>query len=72
MTHLEQLKAAREALADVFAQIDENWLVRNTSDDGEPGWGMRQLPIVMRLAKARKALEDATHLAAATNYSLPV
>ena len=45
------------ALADVFAMMDEGYLVRDTSEDAEPGFAMRQLPYVQRLAKARAMLE---------------
>ena len=45
------------ALKDVFALIDEGWLVRDTSDDGTPGFAMRQLGHVRRLAQARAAIE---------------
>jgi hypothetical protein len=42
----------RAALTDVFALIDSGYLVRNIADDAEPGWAMRQLHNVQRLAKA--------------------
>lgn len=48
------------ALKDVFALIDENWLVRDISRDGEEGWGLRQLPYIQRLAKARAVLYAGT------------
>ncbi len=51
----EQLKAA---LHDMFSLIEEQHLVRNTKHDNEPGWAMKQLQFVSRLAKAQKALID--------------
>ena len=41
------------ALKDVFALIDEGWLVRSIEDDGAPGFAMRQLGPVRRLAVAQ-------------------
>jgi len=46
------------ALTDVFALIDEGYLVRDIANDGEPGFAMRQLPYVQRLVKARATLSD--------------
>lgn len=48
-----------EALIDVFAMIDEGYLVRNTSGDAETGWAMKQLPFIMRLQVAHAALAKA-------------
>ncbi len=46
----------RAALQDMFALVDEGWLVRNTENDAAPDWGMRQLGFVRRLQKAQAAL----------------
>lgn len=48
------------ALQDVFALMDEGWLVRNTSEDHKPSFAMRQLSFVQRLAKANAAIAKAT------------
>lgn len=45
-----------EALQDMFALMDEGWLVRNTNDDAKDGWAMRQMAAVKRLAQARAAI----------------
>jgi hypothetical protein len=54
---IDELSAA---LADVFALMDEGYLVRDISGDAEPGFAMRQLPYVERLTKARATLEKVT------------
>ena len=46
-----------DALQDVFALMQEGYLVRSIHDDHEPGWAIRQLPFVCRLAAAAKVLE---------------
>ena len=51
------------ALADVFAMMDEGYLVRDTSEDGRPDWAQRQFPYVQRLSKARETLEKALEYA---------
>lgn len=51
-----QLARCEEALRDMFALIDEGYLVRDTTHDAMPGWALRQLPYVHRLAAARRAL----------------
>lgn len=48
----------RLALADMLALIDEGWLVRNTANDSQPDWAIRQLGYVRRLAAAKLALEN--------------
>lgn len=47
------------ALTDIFAMMDEGYLVRNTSDDAKPGWAMKQLPFIKRLQTAHAALAKA-------------
>lgn len=49
-------RKAQAALADLFAMIDEQLLVRNTSHDNEPDWTMRLAKFACRLAKASHAL----------------
>jgi hypothetical protein len=51
------------ALKDIFELLDSGALVRNTADDGEPNFGMRQLPLVQRLLKARLAVAKAEGVA---------
>lgn len=54
---LEQtVSTLREALSGVMEQISKGALVRETADDNAPGWGMRQIPLVMALKKADSAL----------------
>ena len=58
-----ELKSQRDiaaaALRDLFALMDEGYLVRDISRDGEEGFAMRQLPYVRRLAAAHSALAAA-------------
>ena len=49
----------REALADVFALIDEGWLVRNIQGDIATNWAINAAPNVLRLAKAREIAKEA-------------
>lgn len=60
VTHL--LAAAqemREALAGVMQLIAVGKLIRCTSEDANPDFAMRQLPFVMALSAAEKALAKA-------------
>ena len=50
------------ALTDVFALMDEGWLVRNTSEDDESSFAMRNLAFVRRLAKAHAAIAEGAAL----------
>lgn len=54
----DEIERLRGALTDLFSLIDENWLVRNISDDGNPLWALEQLPRVLKLANAKKALNN--------------
>lgn len=60
---IEWLRSERSemlaALKDMFALIDEGWLVRDTSGDGNPSWAMKQLRFVQRLQKAQAAITKA-------------
>jgi hypothetical protein len=53
---IEQRDELAEALRDVFALLDEGWLVRDTSHDHREGFAIRVMPLVQRLSKARAAL----------------
>lgn len=52
----DEIERLRAALKDMFALIDEGWLVRNTANDAESSWGVRQLGYVRRLQNAQAAL----------------
>jgi hypothetical protein len=47
------------ALTDMFALIDEGWLVRQTNEDHKPAFAVRMLPFVARMQKAQAALSKA-------------
>jgi hypothetical protein len=49
----------RYPLSALMGAINEGLLVRDISRDHEPGWAMRQLPLVMMLNGAQKALDAA-------------
>jgi hypothetical protein len=51
--------ALHEALTEVMELINSYVLVRNTEDDAEPGWAMRQLPMILTLKKAQSLLDAA-------------
>ena len=46
------------ALRDMFALIDDGFLCRDISRDAEPGWSIKMLGFVQRLAKNKQALKD--------------
>ena len=46
------------ALQDMFALIDDGFLCRDISRDAEPGWSIKMLGFVQRLAKNKQALKD--------------
>lgn len=48
-----------EALKSVFGLMDENWLVRNIDNDSEPGFALRQIEPLQKLAKAHSAISHA-------------
>ncbi len=56
---LAQAKKLLAALKGVMAQVEKGALVRETVNDGAPGFGMRQLPLVMALTAAYQAIEEA-------------
>ncbi len=47
------------ALKSVMALIDDQLLIRDISRDGEPGWAIKQAPIVTALADAVMAIKKA-------------
>ena len=47
----------RDALRDVFALIEEGWLIRDTSGDQSSDWAMKTARKVQRLAAAYQALD---------------
>jgi hypothetical protein len=53
----EREKRMERALNELFTLIDNGTLVRNISDDGKPGWAMRQLPLVHCLSDAKDAID---------------
>jgi len=46
----------RGALRGLMMMIENGYLVRQTNGDGDPGWALRQLPLVKALAEAEAAL----------------
>jgi hypothetical protein len=48
-----------EALKDVMHLIDIGWLVRDITNDDQPGFAMRQLKPLQTLAKANEAIAKA-------------
>lgn len=52
----QEIERLHGALKDMFALIDEGWLVRNTANDAASDWAIRQLGFVRRLQKAQAAL----------------
>lgn len=46
---------AKDALKDVFALIDDGFLVRNTDDDAKPDFALRMMSFIARLSEAYKA-----------------
>jgi hypothetical protein len=59
MTDAGKIAELTEALRDVLGLIDTGYLVRDTSKDGEPGWAIKQLEPVRRLANARSLVSAA-------------
>ncbi len=53
---LERIRALEGALADVFALIDEGFLVRDISKDADPLWVLNSLRFVTRLKVAHAVL----------------
>lgn len=53
---LKVVEQLGEALRGLMAKIDDHTLVRNIAGDLEPGWSMRQLPLIQALAAAKAAL----------------
>lgn len=47
------------ALKGIMRQIEIGSLVRETASDDAPGWGMRQVPLVMALKAADGAIHKA-------------
>jgi hypothetical protein len=47
------------ALKDVFSLLDSGYLVRNTDDDGKPGFALRQIDPITKLAAAARAITKA-------------
>lgn len=45
------------ALQGVMDLIEAGVLVRDTSNNHEPGWAMKQIPLVQALARAKTALD---------------
>lgn len=48
--------ALRDSLRAVMKLIEDGFLVRNILRDDEPGWAMRQIPMVQTLAKAAELI----------------
>lgn len=44
------------ALKDIFAMMDEGLLVRDTTNDADSGWAIKQLRLVSRLSQAQSAI----------------
>jgi hypothetical protein len=48
-----------EALKEIRELIDNGMLVRDTSHDHEPGWALKQIPLVQALQKIGLAISKA-------------
>jgi hypothetical protein len=48
-----------EALEELFKLVEDGVLVRSTTADGDPGWAMKQLPLVLTLSKTHAAIKKA-------------
>lgn len=48
------------ALRDLFAFVENGVLIRDISHDHEPGWAMRQVPLVQTLAAVKAILAKVT------------
>ena len=53
-----EVSAHKQTLKDLFWLIDESWLVRDISNDGDPLWALKQVGYVRRLAKAKAVLDS--------------
>jgi len=51
-----EVERFRTALRGLMMMIENGYLVRQTNGDGDPGWELRQLPLVKALAEAEAAL----------------
>ena len=51
-----EIERLREALREVLMLINSGYFVRDISHDGEPGWAMKQIPALMTLQKAARAV----------------
>lgn len=47
------------ALRELFGLVEDGTLVRNTVDDAQPGWAVKQIPLVKALANAREVIARA-------------
>ena len=47
------------ALEEVMQLIEDGSLVRNTKNDGDPLWALKQYPLIMTLSRAAKVLAAA-------------
>ena len=63
---ISQAKNLLAALKGVMNQITVGALVRETADDDAPGWGRRQLPLVMALKTADTVIKEAEQLLGST------
>jgi Lar family restriction alleviation protein len=52
-------EGAVKAVKGLLDQIEAGNLVRDTRGDGEPGWAIKQMPLVIALQHARAALSSA-------------
>lgn len=57
-SHAEML----EALRGMLRLMDDGLLVRDISRDHEPGWAVRQMPLVMGIKRAQTALANAERI----------
>ncbi len=56
------ISAAPDLLAglkDMFALLEEGYLVRDIRDDSKPGFAIRQLPYMQRFSRAKAAITKA-------------
>ena len=54
----ERAEELENALKGVMKLIGDGVLVRNTSDDANPGWALKMMPLVATIKAADSALEE--------------
>ena len=55
---IEDRRKMREALVLVASQVTSGYLVRDITRDSEPGWAMKQIPLVAALQKMASVIAE--------------